>query len=387
MSKKLAKAIIELINPSDNKEGQRFYGNFVASFRKIPTNKIPTMGVSITDGVNLYYNPEFIEANNVEFLKEVVIHECRHIMNLHPFRFNELGVEDKEMRTYNIATDATINYDLKALHDMGVTVDRLKKEIKEDVLDHQLSEYYFYKIKREQKRREENGEGEGQFGDSIDDHSMWSESSEISEETAKQIVKRGMEDAIEKSGGAGNVPQEVQESLNSLRKSSVNWKSLLRRFVARTKRYSKEGTRKRRNRRYGIMQPGKRKKPQVTLAIGIDTSGSVANAELEQFFGEIERIHKEGIAVKIIEADCRVNAVYDYNPKKSIEIHGRGGTEYSPAIEKAMELEVDGMIYFGDGDIFGETVTKPKFPMLWAMVRGNKAPVNWVFTCNVEVNE
>ena len=55
------------------------------------------------------------------------------------------------------------------------------------------------------------------------------------------------------------------------------------------------------------------------------------------------------------------------------------------AIEKAIELEVDGMIYFGDGDIWSEDVLKPKFPFLWAMVRGNKAPVDWGAVCQVEV--
>ena len=86
------------------------------------------------------------------------------------------------------------------------------------------------------------------------------------------------------------------------------------------------------------MFPGKRKKPQLHLAIPFDVSGSVSDAEIEQFFSEINYMYKQGVKLTVIQADCEVRSVEEYDPKKPIQRNGQGGTEYSPALKKAEEL-------------------------------------------------
>jgi predicted metal-dependent peptidase len=158
--------------------------------------------------------------------------------------------------------------------------------------------------------------------------------------------------------------------------------------LARADKFSKKPTRKKLNRRYRHLNPGRIRNPQTHIAIGVDESGSVSEALHTQFFSEIDSAARlEGIKFTIINADCQVNKVFEYKAGMKVERTGMGGTEYMPAIEKAKELGVDGMIYFGDGDIFGETLTQPKFPFLWAMEDGRDSPAEWGRVCHVKYDK
>jgi predicted metal-dependent peptidase len=389
MSKELVQdAIIGLLLSGKEQKyrGKEFYAQFLLNMRKIYTDKVPTAGVNITDKINLYINPEFFAGLTELQRIEVLEHECKHIIEMHPIRGKNISKENH--KDWNIACDSKINGPLTSLHEMGVTEERLAKEIK-GYISGGTSEYVYSQIRQERQRRKQNGEGEGKFGDTVDDHSMWEdgEAGEVNEDFAKNTVKKALEKAVEKCGGAGNVPSDVQAALNKLRKSSVNWKQQLRRFFCRYGKFSKINTRKRRNRRFGLLVSGKKVKPHTHIAIAVDTSGSVSDDELEQFFSEIKKIHANGVKMTIIEADCVIKNMYEYDPKKPVQISGRGGTAYMPAIQRATELEVDGLIYFGDGDIFNETLIKPKFPVLWALVRNSPAPATWGSEIRVKVEQ
>jgi predicted metal-dependent peptidase len=168
----------------------------------------------------------------------------------------------------------------------------------------------------------------------------------------------------------------VASAVTEMNKSQVNWKQQLRQFFVNTLNSSRIATRKRRNRRYGIIQPGFKKKPELHLGLCVDTSGSISDKELSTFWGEIASIHGHGVSITIIEADCVVQNVYEFDPKKTPEFKGRGGTAYSPAIQKAIELKVDGIIYCGDFDS-ADTPENPKKPFLWVGVRNSPPPATF----------
>jgi predicted metal-dependent peptidase len=141
-------------------------------------------------------------------------------------------------------------------------------------------------------------------------------------------------------------------------------------------KFARERSRSRRNKRFGILQPGSRKKPEVKIAVCLDSSGSVSDRSFQQFFAEVDVISQMGIEITIIDADCGVAAVYEYDRKKPVQRFGNGGTAYGPAINKAKELGVDGIIYFGDGDA-SDTPADPKIPFLWAIVGNQQPPANF----------
>ena len=393
MSKLVERSIMQLLssNNAEGREGKIFYGHFLNAMRKVYDHpSISTAAVNVTNKINLYINTEFFKEQTDNARRQILEHECLHIIHNHINRGKDLNVQDAKL--FNVACDACINGPLDALHDFGITVDKLK-EIIPDLEYNQTAEYYFKRLKkyREEKghQGQENIEG---VGDLVDDHDNWSHSDssfgedKLNEEIQKEIIKKALKDSIKKTEKSnGIVPMYIRKSYSELNKSTINWKQQLKQFFARVDKFTKKPTRKKLNRRYKHLNPGRKKTPQTHIAIGVDNSGSVNDALYHQFLSEIDVAARiEGIKFTIIQSDCEINSITEYTPKMKLERTGMGGTAYMPAIIKAIELKVDGMIYFGDGDIFEEKLIKPKFPFLWAMEEGRNAPAIWGKVCHIK---
>jgi predicted metal-dependent peptidase len=359
------------------------------------SDKVPSAGVSITDKINLFYNEAWIESLDLIDVVKVLKHECGHILQEHIIRAKQIGIVNSELhKRFNLATDATINtHDLVPTVEKigGVTVDTLNEKLKQMIDDAnskdkgsrkfspmkegEIAEYYYNKIN---EFAEENSdilpEGNG-FGDTMDDHSTWEES-DGNEEMQKEVAKQAVNESVKSCGGIGNIPGEIASLVAELNRSQVNWKQQLRQFYVNTLKSTKLATRKRRNRRYGILQPGVKKKPELHLGLCVDTSGSVSDEELTLFWEEMKAIYSCGVKITVIEADCVVQNVYEFEGKKTPEFRGRGGTSYNPAIKKALELKVDGILYCGDFDT-ADIPENPKKPFLWVGVRNSPPPADF----------
>ena len=415
-----------------------FYSELLMQMHIHQTTQIPTAGVNIKNGkINLYYNPYFLASMNIIEQAEVLKHECKHLIHNHIPRakaldgslFNdekkERSIKDQIKGHYghqrfNYAADCAINQylpnlpkkmmmfdkngapvlDDKGAHVGGspITLESFKQAVGTDALPHMHMEYYHQLIqdspnknKMKQKGSGQGGgdggeEGDGEGDMAVDDHSLWGDSDDDLdklEETIKAAAKKAAENASEHM--AGNLPSDIQAALDAMNKPSVAWKAQLRRFIASSEELKTESTRKRRNRRYGITFPGHKSEAKLRLAVAVDTSGSVSDEALAQFWGEMDAIHRHGASITVIEADCVVQNIYDFDPRKKPGFQGRGGTAYKPAIDKAIELNVDGIIYFGDMDNTQETLTKPPFPMLWAIVGKQEPPEKWGAKVHIEV--
>lgn len=354
----ISEAVIELIKK------EPFFAKIILNMRRSYSTRIPTAGVSITEQVNLIVNPNFWATLTLLEQVAVLRHECFHLIFNHIGRGKVLGKFDKKM---NIAADLAINQMIDNLPAGALTIEMFRKDIL-DIEPNKTMEYYYSKIK----------DLEGY--ETLDDHSEWDK---VDSEYARQKIKELVDDAVS-SIGIGKVPGNMVLAIKELRNSKKNWKNELQRFVSKQNETLLEQSRKVRNRRYGILYPGYKKVSKLTIAVAVDTSGSISDEALLQFFGEIAKIHKSNVDIKIIECDSNVRPAYDYDPKKKIEVHGRGGTAFQPVFDEANTLEIDGLIYFTDGDAF-DTPTKPKYPVLWAIVGDSKKPVDFGAVTRVEV--
>lgn len=389
---KFKQALVALVH------SEPFYGHLLLNMKISKDDKIPSAGVWVTDKINLAYNEAWFNELSLNHACKVLKHECEHIFREHISRAKQIGAVTKELhKRYNLATDATINRN--DLTDMtktigGVTVEKLNETLKKYIDDFnakpenkskrsfvpmedgQLAEYYYNRINEFAEQNSdllpESGEG---MGETVDDHSQWGKS-EGTAETQKEVIKGAVNEAVKKSGGIGNVSGDIASIVSKLNESQVNWRQQLRQFFVNTQKSTKMATRKKRNRRYGILQPGVKRKPELHLGLCVDTSGSVSDKELAMFWTEMEAIHKCGVRLTVIEADCEVKNVYDFDPKKPPEFRGRSGTAYSPAIEMAKSLKVDGICYCGDFDTADKPVD-PKLPFLWVGVRNSPPPAKF----------
>lgn len=372
-----------------------FFGHLILKMRIAESDKVPSAGVFITDKINLVYNKDFIDGMDLVDVVKVLKHECGHILQEHIPRSKQIGINSDELhKRFNLATDATINVnDLVPTVEKigGVTVKSLNEMLK-GMLDKanekdgkkrefapleegQIAEYYYNRINEFADQNSDILPQSGGMGNTIDDHSTW-ENSEGNEEMMKEITKQAVNESVKAAGGIGNLPGSIAAMVQQLNKSQVNWKQQLRQFYVNTLKSTRIPTRKRRNRRYGILQPGHKKKPELHLGLCVDTSGSVSDKELAMFWTEMSAIATCGVKVTVIEADCVVQNVYEFDPKKTPDFKGRGGTSYNPAIEKAVELEVDGIIYCGDFDA-SDTPENPGKPFLWVGVRNSPPPASF----------
>lgn len=362
----LEQAIIHLIRTNN------FYAQLVLTMDKKLDKSVKIAAVGVTDRLQLYVNPDYFNGLTLDERTAILMHECEHVFKNHIGR--GIAINKKFNRDLNIAADRAVNQYINQTHgnshikitDMlsqklngqdvkPITKKNFDEHFKVDSLDG-LSMEDYYRIVKENKPK-----GGGDLGE-MDDHSKWDQG-ETNPEIVKEIIRNAVNKAAEKT--VGNIPGDVQLAINDLNKSVVNWKQVLQRFVAKCVQMNVDSSRKRRSRRYGIIHPGQIKDPILRLGVAFDSSGSVDEPYLKQFFSEIKKISSLGIEIFLVEADCKVQNAEEYNPKKPIVVRGRGGTAFQPAIDKLMEVECDAIVYFTDGECFEEV--KCKKPLLWAL--------------------
>ena len=357
----LEQTIVELIF------AEPFYANLIMGMRREFTVELPTLGVNVTDQVNLFINPYFFCALNLPQRIDILKHECHHVINNHFVRFRDLepkvfsdekkNIVDRIMdmqkaSTTNKAADAAINEYLpnlprkfkmfdengnvvsvpsqiadasgnmipnpdanagKPVEAEPVLVDLLKKKFP-NIQERQTMEYYYEFLKEQQQNG--NGEGMEQFI-VLDDHDLWHES-DNTEDDITQKVKDVVNKAVEQTSDRdmGKLSGSIISAIEKLNHVPKDWRQDVQRFSARCSEILIESTRKKRNRRYGILYAGNKTFPKLQLTIGIDSSGSVGEQELSQFHAEMVRLHNMGIDLTVIECDTEVKNVFKFDPKK-----------------------------------------------------------------------
>ena len=354
-----------------------WYGTMASMFRWKPYSGIQTIGVRVVDGgyVDCLYSPEFCSQLSVDEMMAVVQHEIEHIVRLHCVR-----VGSRDARKWNHATDFTINGkesnpNIKGLPD--------KEDLKgiyypEDWDVNLTSEELYDRLKKTRIRYKgagKNGEdiidGPADASEEIvvqgelDDHDIWAGST-VGEDEARQVVK----DMVRQAGSkAGTTPGHLQDAIDRLEAPVVNWKYELRQFVGRALggRRSTWARANRRRPEFGVK--GKSNRASVRLTIGVDTSGSVSQKLLEQFFSELEMISQK-FKITLVQFDhgYQRHDPYHRGDWKRLPIEGRGGTSFIEFFNAIEEKNLVGRcnIVLTDGEAsWGE---ERKYPVLWVIM-------------------
>lgn len=406
---------------------ERFYAEMLSRVNKIFTKDsdfVPTAGVEITSkGINLYLNEYFVLDQSIPSLAAILKHECEHPMRNHFERGRSLEPslrEDdkneslldrfkKHSKAYNlnIAQDYAINQNIEGLPKKFRVFDKKGNPLKdkegnpvefspalvEDLIEaypeknisyFESMEYYYSILKEETEQQQTK---EGTIVVSLDNHDMLDDSlNNIDPEFAKNIVGKVVNEAKNalSSEEAGSLPGHLKILIEKLNTPSKNWKQELRIFKANCSASEIEETRKRRNRRYGLLYPGKRTKNTTHIVVVVDSSGSITEKELTQFLSEIDAISKAGTKITYIECDSVVQYVQAFDKNKKPEIKGRGGTLFKPVFDLVESAaftkkygKVNGLVYFTDGENFDKELACPKYKVLWALLPSGASRYEW----------
>ena len=334
-----------------------FYGLFLIGINKQYSKRISTAGVSKKGiGVQLTINPEFFNELSEDHRFGLIKHELLHIA------FGHLLLRDlySNHKLFNIAADLEINqYILESkLPDGGLLLSsfpELKLPIKAG------TKKYYELLEQAQEDGTSPSldnlmnqmDGESQYC-----HSTWEEFDSLPEADKKlmqkQIEHQLKESAEQTEKRQGSIPGELSDLIERLRHiepAKFDWKGYLRRFVGNSSIVYTKKLRRKYNKRYSG-SPGLKIKFKNHILVGVDTSGSVNNDELKEFFSELAHMHKTGHKITIAQCDTSLRSVIEFNPKKDWEIHGRGGTSFQPVIDHFNEKRgvYTALVYLTDGE-------------------------------------
>jgi len=362
-----------------------FYGLFLISLNKELTTSIPTACVT-PDNINikLCINPDFWESLDENTKLGVLKHELLHIAFFHLHHFDRFP----NKKLYNVAADLEINQYIQAEY-KGEKWDGL--EFDEGIykplnlLPKQGTKYYYDKLQDELDNNPDGDFACYMDGMEIDIHELWEAMEGMSEAERKLIGKqvdhqlKEIASQLEKRAkDRGLIPSEMKDYINSLfevQEPVLDWKAYLRRFSNTSNKIFTKKTRRKPNKRfYG--NPALKIKLKKSTLVAIDTSGSVSNSELAEFFNEIYHIYKTGTKVTVVECDANIQRVYEYKGSlEDLSVQGRGGTDFEPVMQYLVEHknEFDNLIYLTDGECSSPD-TKPLKPILW--VHSSKSKIN-----------
>ena len=338
-----------------------FYGLFLLGLSKVINRSVETACVR-KRGINceLVINPDYWETQDDTQQLNLLCHEVYHIVFQHMFLWDSFPNKD----ILGLATDCEVNSYLRNLDNSWVvpSIWNLPKK--------QGTKFYYEEILKQdppqQQQQQSNGGGSGDSQDNKDgmpqtkdDHTQWGKDFQECSDAEKQLIQNQINNQIKTAAEQtikmrGTIPAEMKEIVDELFKPKpriFDWKSYFRRMLGSIYDINIKKTRRKESIRFPDSAGIKHKK-KVSILVAVDTSGSVNDDELRDFFSEITYIYKAGARITILECDAKITANYEYTGKWTGKIHGRGGTDFQPVIDYYRKNMKDyaALVYFTDGE-------------------------------------
>ncbi|MBV9146243.1 MAG: M48 family metalloprotease [Acidobacteria bacterium] len=403
---------------------QPFFGALCLRL-KLESGALPMMA---TDGRRIMYNPGFVEALKPAELEAVFAHEVLHCALGHHCRRGE-----RDAQLWNQAADLAINPILVA---NGFTLP--SGALLDSALENLSAEEIYARLSRpgdpdpaaaqpppsssanttENSRQQQpnncapgsaneragNGAtpqegaqtgtsspqaaGCGEVLDAVDELGHSATQAEKSRQQQEWSI--AADQAMRAAKACGHEPASLKRQLEESRESQQDWRAILQDFITAQEpsdyRWSPP------NRRYiasGLYLPSVERTGVGTIVIAVDTSGSIAAKELEQFAGEISAICEQAQpeAVHVVYCDAAVQGSQEFQRCDAIQLEakGGGGTDFRPVFEwvEQKHLEPVCLIYLTDLCCHSYP-EPPEYPVLWVTSSRRQAAFGETLRITVE---
>lgn len=368
-----------------------YFAYFLIGAEKMITDKVPTAAVGIRgfNQVVLYINPDFWSKLSDPEKSWVFHHEVLHLVYGHLFTHTNFAIKS----VFNIAADIYINQQIGKQNAPKGALFPETYNLPEGL---STAQYYSEILKQQNKNLEklqeklESGEP-FEFGEEgymtqhmfnpedLDDSPTDSDEERKYKDIQKTLLNQQFKQIFSdiKDNFRGKYPAGLETELGEeIKAGTIPWKALFKRFISTHEDVKTKPTRKWQS-RYHEEYTRKQFLRKIKVWVVLDTSGSVSNEDLGNFFSEINSMYNSGALVKIVETDAKVQNVYDYEGKIPNAVKGRGGTEMSPGIEyvNANSKKEDLLIVLTDGYIESNP-TPSKNPSLWVITPNGSTDFN-----------
>jgi predicted metal-dependent peptidase len=382
-----------------------FFGTLLFRLGAQARNLIATMA---TDGVSLYFNPQFVEALSAAEIDGTLAHEVMHPALQHHTRRG-----GRNPRRWNMACDYAIN---PMLLDAGLT---LPKDVLFDNRFRGMSAECIYNLLEEEEHNQSSSsdaESECQDDPADSGGGLNSSDSSSKEENANEprapMTPGGIGqvlDAPEPESGEGDtvaeqardwqiaveqaenvaklvgkLPGGVTRSLEAAQAAGVDWRELLRRAWSETIPADYSWTRP--NRRHvwnGLYLPGVVCEGVGEICIAVDCSGSINARRLGLFEAEVRSIlaGQQPRLVHVLYFDTEVQKSETYHAGLPIKLtpEGGGGTDFRPCFRWLEQRGIAPQTLVFLTDLWGKFPEQPPpYPVLWASTGKRDVPFGQV---------
>ena len=377
---------------------QSFFGE-VAARLKLIEHTSPANPTLATDGKHLYYNRNFVNALTPEQVKFGICHEVLHCAFEHFYR-----IESRKPDVWNRATDYAINQILirdkigeliKAIPSLNFAGilhdDKYKGMSAEEIYDKLMKEgggkgesfdVHIYvspgKGDKDDKQKGKtpgkgkgDGDGDGEGGDGPGDLPT------VSASQAKDYrdeFRDAVLDAVKNQMGGesrGSVPAEIARMAKQFLEPRISWRELLMNTIQSHVKSDVSFMRvSRKSMNCCAILPGRMPEETIRVACAIDVSGSISQAQVDDFLSEIKGIMTQypSFEVYVWSFDTRCNALAKFTEDNADELDewepiGGGGTTIAENwnFMQKQQIEADTLIVFTDLCDSSQNTVDPNF--------------------------
>lgn len=351
-----------------------FFGHIFRHINFVPTETMPTAGVSVAGGdITMYWNPEYLSSLTNRQVFGLLKHEAFHLVFQH---CTKRRLEPHIV--HNIAADLAINCGIPGdeTHSSWFRPGRaptgpdgkpdaspLSKLVASLPPDLSTEEYFSRLMDDPQAKKQMEEMEQGGSSGSSDDHEGWGAGSAEEADLAKGRIGQILKDAISKadrSNGWGNMSSSMRERLRELVSNEVDWRALLRHFVKASRRGQSTSTwtnchMSNIHPDFGPASPGKKRGYTSNINVYFDQSGSMADVWVELLFAELKQFaQRTDFDCYVFDTVVNEASKIKYKGRRTPELHGVrqncGGTDFdAPTKHAAKQKDLDGMIICTDG--------------------------------------
>jgi predicted metal-dependent peptidase len=377
-----------------------FFGTLLFRLKGRETRSVQTMA---TDGISLFYNPEFVQTVSAAELAGVLAHEV-----LHPGLQHHTRRGDRSLVRWNKACDFAIN---PLLIEAGLS---LPQGALIEARFRGMSAERIYNLLEEE---DENGSGQdsedsSDSGNGVESEDGVTRKRKPGDEPQAPVTPGGFgqvldaplpdaadgKDVTEQARNwqiavdqaetlaklAGKVPAGLNRALDGSAEAGVDWRELLRRIWSETTAADYSWMRP--NRRHiwaGLYLPGIVREGVGEIVVAVDCSGSVGARQLSLFEAEIQSIlaGQRPERVHVLYFDACVHKVDTFESGQQISLApvGGGGTDFRPCFDWIEEQGRQPQMVVFLTDLYGSFPEKtPPYPVLWASTGSQQAPFGQV---------
>ena len=301
----------------------------------------PACDTMWTNGTSIEYFPPFVESLSTTEVMGVLLHEVAHCALLHCFRRG-----GRDHHRWNVACDHAVN---RLLAEGGIA-------LPSGVLpgwdtDATAEEIYAAlppstpRVAQDVRDGDDGGDGPKKMGEAD-----WREAVAAAPGDPPGTQRRMIEAALA-------TPRDWRRDL-AIFSSSVRGDEFGRTWDRPSRRAP------------GL--PGRRRLPIPHLALVVDTSGSISAEILSAMMAEMRSICASGVQCTLMAADAAVLAEIEPGQAWPSALPGGGGTDFRPALRRAEQIGVDGVVYLTDAN--GEFGPPASIPVLWCTTTGVVPP-------------